>query len=73
MEIICKVPDERAEDFLDLLRSIVYVSDAHITVDASDTMDATEYLLASEANADSLRRSLAQARRGEVVRVEISE
>ena len=73
MDIICKVPDERAEAFLDLLRSIVYVSDAHVAVDASDEMDATEYLLASEANAESLRRSLAQARRGELVRVEIPD
>ena len=73
MEVICKVPDERVEAFLDLLRSIVYVSDAHTAAEADDAVDATEYLLASEANAASLRRSLAQARRGEVVRVEISE
>ena len=63
MEIICKVPDERAEAFLDLLRSIVYVSDAHAAGAADEVLDATDYLLASEANAESLRRSLAQARR----------
>lgn len=61
---------------LEMLSSINYVKNPRsrrvrksAEVKAQDT---TEYLLSSEANAESLRRSIAQLRRGEVVQVEIA-
>ncbi len=80
MEIVFSVPDDRAAFMLEMLRSINYVSNPRprrarktAAPTAATEMDATEYLLASEANAESLRRSIAQARRGEVVQVNISD
>jgi hypothetical protein len=77
MEIVFEVPEDRAAFMLEMLRSITYVSNprprrnAEVEA-ASEEMDTTEYLLSSEANAESLRRSIAQLRRGEVVQVDIS-
>lgn len=77
MEIVFDVPAERVAFMLEMLRSINYVRNprprrARKTA-AEPEMDTTEYLLSSEANAESLRRSIAQLRRGEVVQVEIPD
>lgn len=76
MDIICKVPDERADFFLELLRSLGfdgYPKPRRTRKAAVKEMDTTEYLLSSEANAESLRRSIAQIRSGQVVQVEIPD
>ena len=76
MEIVFDVPADRVAFMLEMLSSINYVKNPRsrrvrksAEVKAQDT---TEYLLSSEANAESLRRSIAQLRRGEVVQVEIA-
>ena len=78
MEIVFEVPEDRAAFMLEMLRSITYVTNPRPQRNveaggASEEMDTTEYLLSSEANAESLRRSIAQLRRGEVVQVDISD
>ena len=77
MEIVFDVPADRVAFMLEMLRSINYVKNprprrVRKSADAEE-VDTTEYLLASEANAESLRRSIAQLRRGEVVQVEIAD
>ncbi len=77
MEIVFDVPADRVAFMLEMLRSINYVKNprprrVRKSADAEE-VDTTEYLLASEANAESLRRSIAQLRRGEVVQVESAD
>jgi PHD/YefM family antitoxin component YafN of YafNO toxin-antitoxin module len=62
---------------LEMLSSINYVKNprprrVRKSAEAKE-QDTTEYVLSSEANAESLRRSIAQLRRGEVVQVEIAD
>ena len=80
MEIVFDVPADRVAFMLEMLNSISYVRNprpkrrrAATPPPNPDEMDTTEYLLASEANAESLRRSFAQLDRGEFVRVEIPD
>ena len=78
MEIIVNVPAERLEFALDVLRSLTFVESArpkHAAKDKTEAaeMDTTEYLLSNPANAAHLEKSIAQLRRGEVVRVEFGE
>ena len=77
MEIVFDVPADRVAFMLEMLSSINYVKNPRPRrVRKSETvkeMDTTEYLLSSDANAESLRRSIAQLRRGEVVQVEIAD
>ena len=72
-EIVCEVPAERVEFMLELLRSLDSVWDARSQPvrkrKVAHEMDTTEYLLSSKANAEHLRRSMAQLERGEIVRV----
>ena len=77
MEIVFDVPADRVAFMLEMLSSINYVKNPRPRrVRKSETvkeMDTTEYLLSSEANAESLRRSIMQLRRGEVVQVQIAD
>lgn len=43
----------------------------HVNYDEGDTTDTTEYLLSSPANAAHLKKSIEQAERGEVVKVNL--
>ena len=77
MEIVFDVPADRVSFMLEMLRSITYVNNprprrarAARSVKGQE-MDTTEYLLSSSANAEHLRRSIAQLERGEFVFVEI--
>lgn len=77
MEIVFDVPADRVPFMLEMLRSITYVNNprprrarAARSVKGQE-MDTTEYLLSSPANAEHLRRSIAQLERGEFVFVEI--
>ncbi|WP_201985324.1 hypothetical protein [Hymenobacter rubidus] len=77
MEIVFDVPADRVAFMLEMLSSINYVRNprprrVRKSADVKE-QDTTEYLLSSEANAESLRRSIAQLRRGEVVQVEIAD
>ncbi|MCI1188799.1 hypothetical protein MON38_15350 [Hymenobacter sp. DH14] len=77
MEIVFDVPADRVAFMLEMLSSINYVKNprprrVRKSADVKE-QDTTEYLLSSEANAESLRRSIAQLRRGEVVQVEIAD
>ena len=77
MEIVFDVPADRVAFMLEMLRSINYVKNprprrVRKSVEVKE-QDTTEYLLSSDANAESLRRSIAQLRRGEVVQVEIAD
>ncbi|GAB3581772.1 hypothetical protein [Hymenobacter daeguensis] len=77
MEIVFDVPADRVAFMLEMLSSINYVKNPRprrVRKSAEvKRQDTTEYLLSSEANAESLRRSIAQLRRGEVVQVEIAD
>lgn len=65
MEIIVDVPAERLEFALEVLRNLAFVKSARPKKAAKPAeMDTTEYLLASPANAEHLRRSIEQLRRG---------
>ena len=77
MEIVFDVPADRVAFMLEMLSSINYVKNPRPRrarkLETVKEMDTTEYLVSSEANAESLRRSIAQLRRGEVVQVEIAD
>ena len=62
-----EVPDQKQEFMTELLQSLAYVRFTAQTASARD-QDTTEYLLSDPANARELRESIAQARRGEIVR-----
>lgn len=77
MEIVFDVPADRVAFMLEMLSSINYVKNprprrVRKSADVKE-QDTTEYLLSSDANAESLRRSIDQLRRGEVVQVEIAD
>ncbi|SMB99136.1 hypothetical protein SAMN00120144_0032 [Hymenobacter roseosalivarius DSM 11622] len=72
MRITFEVPDNRAEFILELLRSLPFVKNPRSKpASKAAQMDTTEYLLASPANAEHLRESLAQLQRGQTVQVAI--
>lgn len=72
MRITFEVPDNRAEFILELLRNLPFVKNPRPKrAPKAAQMDTTEYLLASPANAEHLRQSLEQLRRGETVQVDI--
>ena len=62
-----EVPDQKQEFITELLQSLSFVK---FTAKASKArkQDTTDYLLSNPANAQELRESIAQARRGEIVR-----
>ena len=67
MIYIIEVPDQKQEFMTELLQSFSYVKFTAETPKAQK-QDTTEYLLSNPANARELRESIAQARRGEIVR-----
>ena len=83
MEIIFEVPAERVSFMLDLFQSITYVKNPRSTSLSQDKADetsepnpygdTTEYLLANPAHHEWLMHSRAQLRRGELVKVEVSD
>lgn len=72
MEIVFEVPSERVEFMLDMLRNLAFVKNPRPKrAPKTAAADTTDYLLASPANAEHLRRSREQLRRGQTVRVDI--
>lgn len=69
MQITFEVPNDRAAFLLELLRGLPYVTLQGEVAEAATEkeQDTTEYLLASPANAEHLRCSIEQLRRGEGV------
>ena len=71
MQITFTVPDDRAAFLLELLRGLPYVTLQSEATEAAAEQDVTAYLLASPANAEHLRRSIEQLRRGEGIPFEV--
>ena len=72
MQITFNVPDDRAAFLLELLRGLPYVTlQGEAAEAAAAEQDTTAYLPASPANAEHLRRSIEQLRRGEGIPVEV--
>ena len=73
MRITFDVPDHRAGFVLELLRSLPFIKLRGQAAKAVPEQDTTDYLLASAANAEHLRRSMAQLERGEGVAVTLPD
>ena len=73
MKYTLEVPDQDAGFVLEFLRRVTSVKLTPVGRRAGKPagMDETEYLLSNPANAEHLRRSIEQLRRGETVTVEI--
>ncbi len=67
MTLTIEIPDHKQAFVTELLQSLSYVRFTTKTAKARK-QDTTDYLLSDPTNARELRESIAQARRGEIVR-----
>ena len=67
MEIIFEVPAERAAFMLEMLRSMSFVNNPRPLTSNPGEPDATDYLLASPANAARLQQAYEQFDQGQRV------
>ena len=63
--------NELDEKFLKSIKTLFKSKEIYITIE--DEQDTTEYLLSTEANRKHLKKSLAEAKKGKVVKVNIDK
>lgn len=63
--------NDLTEDFIRSIKAIFNNKEIAITIE--EKMDETEYLLSSEANRKMLMESIGQAKKGEIVTVDIGK
>ena len=68
-----EIPDQKQGFIKELLQAFSYVKLTPAAKKAKRTLDATDYLLSTVANAKALDESIAQLERGEVVMRELQQ